>query len=101
MRCGEESSMHWKSSDETTLSPLHIPFSQLFLTKEGVLCRKWKEKPEVIIQWVILQEFVSTVLELVHDQPLAGHPGRDRTLASVRRKYYWPRMRVDVEDYVA
>ncbi len=37
---------------------------------------------------------------MIHDQPAAGHPGRDRTLAAARRAYFWPRMRFDVEDYV-
>ncbi len=40
-------------------------------------------------------------LKLVHDTPIAGHPGRDETLSVTRQKYYWPTLRVDVEKYVA
>ncbi len=33
--------------------------------------------------------------------PSAGHPGRDRTLASARNKYYWPTMSIDVEKHIS
>ncbi len=36
-----------------------------------------------------------------HDAPSAGHPGRDRTLAAARSKYYWPTMLIDIEKHVS
>ncbi len=50
---------------------------------------------------VIPEKLVSPVLSLIHDFPLAGHPGKEKTLAAARRKYYWPTLRVDVESHVA
>ena len=41
------------------------------------------------------------MLKLIHDTPIAGHPGRDRTLAAARRVYFWPKMRTDIDNYVA
>ncbi len=38
------------------------------------------------------------VLYMLHDQ--LGHPGRDKTLAMVKRRFFWPGMTKDVEDYV-
>jgi transposase InsO family protein len=35
-----------------------------------------------------------------HDAPVAGHPGRSKTLELLCRTYYWPKMRQDVERYV-
>ncbi|KAF8750725.1 hypothetical protein RHS01_09093 [Rhizoctonia solani] len=35
------------------------------------------------------------LLRIFHDSPLAGHPGRQRTLELVSRNYYWPGIRVD------
>ena len=35
-----------------------------------------------------------------HNDPLAGHFGIDKTRELVGRKYYWPSMRKDVENYV-
>ncbi|KAF8749833.1 hypothetical protein RHS01_09743 [Rhizoctonia solani] len=35
------------------------------------------------------------LLCIFHDSPLAGHPGRQRTLELVSRNYYWPGIRAD------
>jgi hypothetical protein len=35
-----------------------------------------------------------------HDVTLAGHLGRDKTLASVSRLFYWPGLRTQVAEYV-
>lgn len=35
-----------------------------------------------------------------HDTPLAGHPGRDRTLELVTRTFWWPSVHADVNRYV-
>ncbi|QRW23144.1 Retrotransposable element Tf2 protein [Rhizoctonia solani] len=35
------------------------------------------------------------VLRIFHNSPLAGHPGRQRTLELVSRNYYWPRICAD------
>ena len=35
-----------------------------------------------------------------HDNPLAGHFGIEKTQKLFSRKYYWPTLRRDVEDYV-
>ena len=41
------------------------------------------------------------ILKLHHDDPLAGHFGRVRTLELIRRKYEWPKMAKDVRNYVS
>ena len=41
----------------------------------------------------------SQLLRMHHDDPLAGHFGRDRTLALLSRKYWWPELTKDVEKY--
>ena len=40
------------------------------------------------------------LLEMNHDDPLAGHFGRDRTLELIKRKWYWPGLAAQVEQYV-
>ena len=41
------------------------------------------------------------ILEAYHDCIAGGgHQGFDRTLASIRSKYYWPRMYTDIEEYI-
>jgi len=41
------------------------------------------------------------ILQLLHDAPTAGHPGRDETFAQVSDSYWWPGMRSWVTNYVA
>ncbi len=55
----------------------------------------------MVTQLVIPVSLVDVVLQLLHDTPSAGHPGRDRTLAAARSRYYWPTMRIDVEKYIS
>ena len=90
-----------ESGDEASLPRLPIPLSQFFLSQDKVLCRYWAEKAETVEQFVIPEIYVPVVLRLIHDTPIAGHPGRDRTLTAARRVYYWPTMRTDIENYVA
>ncbi|CUA75312.1 Transposon Tf2-7 polyprotein [Rhizoctonia solani] len=40
------------------------------------------------------------LLQLHHNAPHAGHPGEQRTLELISRKYYWPGMRARILDYV-
>ncbi len=90
-----------ESGDETQLQELPIPFLHLFLSHDGTLCRYWAQKPAPIEQFLIPEKLVPTVLKLVHDVPISGHPGRDKTLAIGRKRYYWPTLGVDVESHVA
>jgi hypothetical protein len=45
-------------------------------------------------------ELRTQVLQEAHDTAVAGHQGRDKTLAKIRELYFWPRMATDVEEYV-
>ncbi|CAI7899456.1 unnamed protein product, partial [Closterium sp. NIES-53] len=40
------------------------------------------------------------LLEEFHDVPYAGHFGSNKTLAGIAKYYYWPRMAVDVQQFV-
>jgi len=40
------------------------------------------------------------ILQLLHDAPTAGHPGRDETFTQVSHSYWWPGMRTWIKDYV-
>ncbi len=90
-----------ESGDETTLPSLPIPFKQFFLSEEKVWCRYWPNKKEPVAQYVIPECYVPAVLHLVHDSVIAGHPGRECTLAAARESYFWPTMRTDVEAHVS
>ncbi len=89
-----------ESGDETPLPLLPVPFSQFSLSSDRVLCRYWPSKRHPVEQYVIPEPLTPTVLHLAHDAVVAGHPGRERTLAALRTHYYWPTMKIDTEKYV-
>jgi hypothetical protein len=41
-----------------------------------------------------------TLLKECHDGPLAGHGGAKRTTTFLKKSYYWPNLKDDVEEYV-
>ena len=44
---------------------------------------------------------VNTVLKVFHDHPLSGHFGVQRTLQKIRSRFWWPKMRETIENYIA
>ena len=54
---------------------------------------------ERLLQLALPTSLRQTVLEALHDA--SGHQGRDRTLALVRRRVFWPGMAKDVGSYCA
>ncbi len=52
-------------------------------------------------QVVIPDSLVPAVLRMVHDAVITGHPGKERTLTAARAQYFWPTMRLDIDEHVA
>ncbi len=75
-----------ESRDEIDLPGLPVPLSQFFLSQDRVLCRYWPQKPVPVEQLVIPEKLVPQVLNLIHDIPIAGHPGREKTQAVARKR---------------
>jgi hypothetical protein len=40
------------------------------------------------------------IIQSHHDSPVYGHPGISKTIQLTERLYWWPRMRVDITEYV-
>lgn len=49
---------------------------------------------------VLPRSFAGLVLERFHDSVEAGHPGREETFQSIRRRVFWVNMRKEIADYV-
>ncbi len=64
------------------------------------MCRYLPRTKEPVAQFVVPECYVPAVLNLVHDTVVAGHAGRERTLAVARAVYFWPTMRVDTDAHV-
>ena len=68
---------------------------------QGVLYRRWENNSGNSTQrhLIIPRSLVPTVLQALHDGPAGGHLGRNKTLAKVRERFYWPRLCDDVEEW--
>lgn len=66
--------------------------------KEGILVRRFHCAEETIFypQIILPRMYQSDVLKQMHDGPVGGHFGVDRTLTRLQTRYYWYRMREDV-----
>jgi hypothetical protein len=47
------------------------------------------------------QELKNIILREMHNVPYDGHPGYQKTIAAVKRQYYWPGMKKEVVDFIA
>ena len=50
---------------------------------------------------VVPRSMIPAVLRAHHDDPMAGHLSASKCLDVIRRRYFWPRMRTDIEEYIA
>ena len=69
----------------------------------GQLGEPWSEAEGVLHydgKPYIPETLQTNLLERNHDDPLAGHFGVEKTLELLTRKYFWPKIRADVEKYV-
>ena len=80
-----------------------------FYTWEGMLYCKWSpakawqgelDTGRQFEQIVVPMKCRSAVLCLVHDIPLSGHLGVEKTKDRILKNYYWPGIFKDVANYV-
>ncbi len=57
---------------------------------------------EVDDEWrlVIPKDKQYEILSLLHDSKFAGHPGMSRMKLTIGSRFYWPRMRQDIENWI-
>ena len=70
--------------------------------KEGVLCRICVPGPrqDPIVLIVLKESVVPVVLKQLHDDPLGGHFGVEKTLGRVRERYHWHKFTVDTTEFI-
>jgi hypothetical protein len=45
-------------------------------------------------------EVKATILYEYHDSPMGGHRGMNKAFREIRKRYEWPNMKRDIENYV-
>lgn len=73
-----------------------VPVSELYI-EQDILHRL---TPTGIRQIIVPKTLVNPTIQLIHDSPVAGHTGKDKSLEEARRRYYWPRMARDIHRHV-
>lgn len=69
------------------------------VVKSGILYRQWFIIPEnnYKLLLVVPKSLRKDLMYQLHNKRVAGHLGRDKTLGSIRKRFYWPGMSSDVE----
>ena len=66
---------------------------------EGVLFKtKYDQEPTAVL--CIPEKYVPVILYQYHDEILAGHPGVQKLMATISKKYYFPGMHTLIREYV-
>lgn len=91
LKCGK-----WKDNPE--LLPMKREMGKLVMT-DGLLhrvstCHTGKKTQQLVLP----AKFKAVVLKTMHDD--LGHLGVDRVTDMIRSRFFWPKMSVDVEQYV-
>jgi transposase InsO family protein len=69
---------------------------------DGMLFRRKKQKNgSSILQAIVPFSERRTLLGQYHDERTSAHLGVKKTLAKIKRKYYWPGLQKDVKSYIA
>ena len=93
-----------ESGDETHMPNICIPMSEFrldndILVRDTSLTLKHEPKRQVT-QVVIPNTLISNILQTIHDSPQAGHPGKEKCLSQAKLNFYWPKMRLDINNHI-
>lgn len=75
--------------------------NRFYLRDGGALYKKSYSTTGARYLLVVPKSLRSQVLYAMHDDPTSGHLGSTRTLYRAQERFYWPKMRKDIEQYVA
>ena len=67
-----------------------------------MLYREWSDNERggaILQQLVASSELRKQILELFHGSRISGHLGISRTVSNVRRRFYWPGYKKDVQKW--
>ena len=73
---------------------------KMFQEKDGLLYRKWMTRTGETFCVVLPDQLVKSVIKQFHDGDTGVHPGQNRTIQAIRDKYWWPRLKSDIINYV-
>lgn len=71
--------------------------------RDGLLVRSYRQKRRSFPDYAIVvpKAVIPNILKGIHDCPFAGHLGITRTLDRICARFFWPKMRMSVEEYIS
>lgn len=75
------------------------PSCDFYLDDDGLVYRK-SDDERYEDRLVVPVKFRKQILKACHDSPLSGHCGTEKTFEKVNSRFFWPKLRSDVKDYV-
>ena len=68
----------------------------------GLLYRRWESDDNSIMsrQLIVPFKYRQTIMQSLHDERTSAHMGRRRTIAKIKRRFYWFKMRETISRYV-
>ncbi|CAC5369122.1 unnamed protein product [Mytilus coruscus] len=73
---------------------------ELLEKENGIWYKQYEKSSQNSLVLVVPKELRVKIMRELHNNRIAGHLGRDRTLESIRRRFYWPGMSSDVGSWV-
>ena len=102
MKEASPSKPQWKvvSAENEAVKAYWFLWSQLHI-KNGVLYKLWEEETSPTGHWQLVLPTVmrEQVMQMLHDHKCAGHLGQHKTLARVRMRFYWYKLKDDVNNW--
>ena len=87
--------------------PFWLPSAELFfINEQGILCRKLipdgnRKGVELHNQTVAPIGIRRKILQAMHDDPMGGHLGVQKTYLKIKHSFYWPKMSTEIKNYIA
>ena len=79
-------------------------FNLLKIAEDGLLLKTWvsKKNPDQGRDLIVIPEkLIEPIMKLHHSDLRSCHPGVDLSVDLCRRKFYWPKMKEDFQEYIA
>lgn len=85
------------NNPNTTVNCLLRQWDRLTIVNK-ILYRKWeKYNKEVVLQLVAQKSLRREIMCLLHNNRTSAHLGRERTMQSIKSRFFWPGMSDDIE----
>ena len=90
-----------KGDTDVIPKKLPLPITEFKILEDGLLYRQTVDsRGQKLMQLVIPEDFIDKAISRNHVLPIAGHGGRDATIARLKTTVYWPDMKNDVTRFI-